>query len=88
LRLIVKCHALGTFIGHDIKIIGGEKAHRSAGRGVGRAERLASERPVRSAFIDRVVRAFRFTCTTVDAFRCNHDGHGSKYLLYYYMTEN
>ena len=31
--------------------------------------------PVCSTFVDGVVGAFRFTCTAVDAFVCDHNGH-------------
>ena len=68
-------YAFGAFIGHDIKIVRGEKPDAAARRGVSSTEVLSAERPVRSAFVDRIVRAFRLACTAVDALGRNHNGH-------------
>ena len=32
-----------------------------------------------ASFVNGVVWTFRFTCTTIDAFVCNHDGHGGTF---------
>jgi len=77
LGFIVESNALCTLIWHDVKIIGREKANCTAWCRIICAIGLPTQGPISPSFIYSVVRALRLACTTVDAFRRDHDSHNS-----------
>jgi len=87
LWLIVEADALGAFVTYDVIQVRIDGLMFFIGFHNTRYWMLAAsaesgsirEFPPSTAFIDGVVGAFRLTCTAIDAFVCNHDGHG-KYL--------
>ncbi len=83
LRLVVERYAFGAFIGHDIKIVRGEKSRRRRSARVVVAPKFCppSVQFALPPSVDRIVRAFRLACTAVDAFGRNHNGHIDVYLL-------
>ncbi len=77
LGFIMESSTLGTLIRYDVEIIGGVEPDGTARTGIIRAKGLSAESPVSSTLVDGVIRAFWFACTTIDAFGCDHDSHGS-----------
>ena len=95
LRLIVEALALSTLIGSDIVYINGYRSMRKRGisnRAIHEGKRTfngsaVGDGPFYTAFIDRVIWTFRFTCATVNTFVGDLNSHKKSVCLVYVRTK-
>jgi hypothetical protein len=78
LRLVVKAHALGAFIRHDIVVGVGPKFTRESSRRGRIAVLFTGQSPCRACFVNSRVRALGLARSAVDTIRCNVDSHSPR----------
>ena len=86
LGFFMESFTLGTFVGDDkVEVVGDRRIFVFSVNYFAIFECIRafygivaiSDGPLYPAFIDSVVRTFRFTCTTVDAFVSDHNCHSN-----------